>query len=607
MPANNDPQRYLSRRQAIALTGAAGVGSLAGCLGGDGDDGVPDALEDGTGEVDAEFPEDYEETMNQAVPGGSANPFGAEYIFNPFHTQWNAGDVQELSFEYLAVYHTGEGEFVPRVADDWEVNRDTGITRVELSEEYGWSDGSDVTAQDFVTTMKLNSYMGLGLQDYVDIENGIRTDGEYAFEIELIDELQDLEQELWMNAWAETLLHVNHEQYGGFVERFDEAETDEEIEAVQRDVISYEPEWNEVLYSGPLMFVEANEQYADQVPNQNHPAAAEWDFYLRHGEYEEEPGLRAEEVTWRHNDPTLQDLPERYDEPPVSFSGQSFAILFGTEDEYIRDYPEVRKAISYAVDFENIVNVTAPGTPVDTLSAGIDFGYAEHFIHDDVMDAMANYAPRDTDRATDLLEDAGFTQEDGNWLTPDGNEWELNFPVGDWFADHSEIIANNLNEFGITVDHYIDEMPTWQSEVEADNAYDLTVQLNYGMARDYHAYSDLDEELNNPDRGILTERPLFDAVVEVPEIGNPDGDTVEIDLEEELSGIQTAANDEELLESSTALAWAHNQLLPGAMIFPWSEHYWVDAGGYDFDIESDDWLTSNRIAHYLIENGLQPE
>ncbi|WP_459885890.1 hypothetical protein [Halostagnicola bangensis] len=37
---------------------------------------------------------------------------------------------------------------------------------------------------------------------------------------------------------------------------------------------------------------------------------------------------------------------------------------------------------------------------------------------------------------------------------------------------------------------------------------------------------------------------------------------------------------------------------------PWNEHYWVNADEWDFDLETDDWLTSNRIVHDILQNGL---
>ncbi|MEY7848525.1 ABC transporter substrate-binding protein [Natrarchaeobius sp. A-rgal3] len=605
MPARRYRHDYLSRRRVLALTGVAGATALAGCSGDENGD-ADDLLGGDHDEVEVDYPENYAEEMNQAVPSGAVNPFDDEHIFNPYHHAWNPGDAQETSFEYLTIFHTEEGEFIPRVAENWQIDDDLH-TRVEISDEYAWSDGTSVTAADFVTALRLEGYMQMGIEQYVDPDTGVTTDGDYAFEIEPRDEFTDLEEELWLNQWIEALLNVSEAQYGEFIEEFEAADSDDEHEAVQEDVIGFEPSWNEALFSGPFVFVEANEEFADQVPNPHHPIAQDWDFYLRHGEYEGEEGLHAEEVDWEHNDPTIENLPDIYDEPPVSFSGQSFAIIFGRDDEYIRDYPEVRQALAYAVDMPNLVDVTSPGTPVDTYSTGIDYGYVEHFVRDDVLDAMPNYAPEDTDTAQNLLEDVGFTLEDDEWHTPDGDLWTLNFPVGDWFDTHSEMVYNNLAEFGIDVDYFLDEMPTWQSEVEPDLEFDLTVHLNYGMARQYHAHADLYEEMYNPDRGILTERNLFDEVVEVPEVGNPDGDTVEIDIPDALDGLAAAQSDEEAMDYATDLAWAHNQLLPAAVVHPWSEHYWVNAGEWDFDLDSDAWLTSNRITHYLLEHGLSPE
>lgn len=605
MPANHRRQVAVSRRKVLALTGTVGVGAVAGCLGGD-DDDDEDLLNGGLDTVEVDYNENYEEEMNEAVPSGAVNPFNAEYIFNPYHSSWNPGDAQETSFEYLAVYSTEEGEFIPRIAESWEIDEETAATRVEISDEYGWSDGSPVTAADFVTALKLEAYLDQGIETYVDPDD-IVTDGDYAFELQPREGYQSVEEELWLNQWAEALLNVSEAQYGEFVERFDDAEDDDEIESIQQDVVSFEPEWNEALFSGPFVFVEANEEFADQVPNPEHPIAQDWEFYLRHGQAEEEAGLRAGEVDWEHNDPTLQDLPEKYDSPPVSFSGQSFALLFGPEDEYISSSPQVRQALAHAVDFERLVDEFSPDTPVDPYSCGIDAGYVEFFVEEDVLEAMTNYVPQETDLAAELLEDEGFTLDDGQWYTPDDEPWELNFPVGDWFPDQAEMIYNNLDQFGVGIDYYVDEMPTWQAEVEDGSQYDISVHLNYGMARDYHAHADLQEELFGPVRGAVSETGILENEVEVPEVGNPDGDTITVDFEESLNALATAEDEEEVMEHATELAWAHNQLLPAAMIHPWSEHYWVNAGEWDFDLESDDWLTSNRIVHYFLENGLEPQ
>ncbi|WP_247004266.1 ABC transporter substrate-binding protein [Halosolutus gelatinilyticus] len=605
MPAKKHRQEYLSRRQILATTGVTGATALAGCFGGD--DDPSDLLGGDFDEVDIDHPENYEEEMNEAVPSGAVNPYNGEYIFNPYHHAWNPGDAQETMYEYLAIYHTGDGEFIPRIAEDWEIDEETRLTTITISDEYGWSDGTPVTAGDFVTKLKLEGYMQMGINEYVDPGEGIRVVDDHTFEIEPREEYVGLEEDLWLNQWIEVLLDVSEEQFGPVVEKFENASSDDEIEEVQRNLVSLKPHWNQILASGPFMFVEANEEFADQVPNQHHPIAKDFDFYLRHGEYEGEQGLQAGEVDWEHNNPTLEDLPDKYGEPPVSFSGQTFAIIFGRDDEYIRDYPEVRKAIAYAVDMEHLVDVVTPETPVDEYSAGIDVGYIEHFVEEDVLNAMPNYAPEDLDTARDLLEGVGFSYENGEWYTPDGDRWTLHFPVGDWFRTASEIISNNLAEFGIKMDYYVSEMQTWQSEHQADLKYDLTVHLNYGMARQYHAHSDLYEEMNNPDRGILTERNLFGEEVEVPEVGNPDGDAVTINIPDALNGLATAGSQDEAMKHATDLAWMHNQLLPAAMVHPWSEHYWVNAGEWDFDLESNAWLTSNRITHYLLEHGLSPQ
>lgn len=602
MVANDSRKNGVSRRRMLAVLSAAGATALAGCFSGDNEanDLLNSASEydDILDEVD--YNENYEEDYHQVIPD-SANPYNDEFVRNPYHLN---GDVDQLfGNEYLTVYNTDLGEFVPRIADDWEVGEDL-TTEITLNEDYAWSNGTDVTAHDFVTQLKLDGYTELGIEQYIDPEEGVYADGDYTLVIEPRDDLTDLEDGLWINQWAETILYVSEEQFGEFVERFENAADDEEIQNIQEDLINLNLSWNQALYSGPFVYVEANEEYADQVPNPEHPIAQEWDFYLRANLYEGEEGLRAEKVDWLHQEPTLNNVPDIYDEPPVSYSGQSFAIIFGPEDEYIRDNPEVRQALSYAVDMPHIVETTAPNTPVDEYGTGIDAGYVENFVHREVLDAMPNYAPQDTDTAQGLLENVGFELDDNQWYTPDGNRWTINFPVGNWFENHSEIISNNLSEFGINMDHYVMQFPTWESDVHSTLDFDMTSHLNYGVAFDYHPYSDLDGAFRHPDRHVFKDVELFEPEVEVPEVGVPDGDMVTMNIIDKLDEMRLAEDEEELMNHASDLAWAHNYLLPGVTVMPWSEHFWINVGEWDFDIETNDWLTSNREVHYLLQNGL---
>lgn len=611
MVANDSRKTGVSRRRVLAVSSITGAAALAGCIGGD-DNGDDEELLNETNENSADdydevidevdYNENYEEEYAEVVPD-SANPYDDEFLRNPYAIN---GTVDQLfGNEYLTVYNTDKGEFIPRVAEEWEIGDDR-TTTISLSEDYSWSNGTDVTAQDFVTQLKLDSYAELGIEEFVDPAEGFYAEDDYTLVIEPRDDFTNLEEAFWMNQWAETILYVSEEQFGEFVERFEDAEDDDERQSVQEDLVALDLSWNQSLYSGPFIYVDANEEYADQLPNPEHPIAQDWEFYLRAGQYEGEEGLRAEEVDWVHQEPTLENLPEIYEEPPVSYSGQSFAILFGPQDEYISNNPEVRQALSYVVDMPTIVETTAPGTPVDEYATGIDAGYVENFVHEDVLDALPNYAPPDTDTAQGLLEDVGFDLDDGQWYTPDGEQWEINFPVGNWFTNHSEIIANNLSEFGIEVDHYISEFPTWEEDTYSTFEFDMSVHLDYGTAFDYHPYSDLDGAFRHPDRHVFEDIELFEPEVEVPEVGNPDGEMVTMNIVEKLDEMRLAESDEELMDYASELGWAHNYLLPGTTVMPWSEHLWVNTGEWDFDIETNDWLTRNREIHYLLQNGLSP-
>ena len=613
MPQDRNWQDRVSRRTVLEMTGVAGVGALAGCSGNGPDNpgeiegnvsqtggGGGSGNESNAEGANSDLAQNYEEQLSQVVPSGAVNPYDGEWIFNPYHTSWNPGDAQEMSYEYFAVYNTAKGEFIPRVGKEW--SHEDGVSRGVLNENYAWSNGDPLTAQDIATSIKLSIYMEQGISQFIE-PDGVTVVDDYTFELKPKAEYEDIETQLWYNQWVETLINTPQSHFGEFVEKFDEATTQDEITSVQQEVVEFDPHWDEIPFSGPFTYVEANEEYADQIPNQEHPVAKDFGFYQRHGVYEEEAGLRAGEVTYQHQDSTLQNLPEKYDSPPVSYSGQSFALLFGPTDEFIKSDPRVRQALAFAIDFASVTQSTKPGTPVDEHSGGIDAGYIEHYVQEDVLSSMTNYVPRDTERATSLLEEAGFSKQGGTWQNPNGEEWQLNFPVGDWFQTPSQIVADNLSNFGISVDHYVDSMTTYNSEVEQPLDYDISLHLNYGQARQYHSYPDLEAAYFGPTRGAVNQVGTLSEEVEIPEVGNPEGSTTTINLRKTLDQLSVASSDEEVVELSTQLSWAHNQLLPGAQMFPWSEFYWVNAGEWNFDLETDSWLTSNRIAHYFLQNG----
>lgn len=576
----------ISRRQMLALSSAAGVGTVAGCL-------------DGGGTAA------YEDDLEAYTPSPAVNPFDGEYVFNPWHPNYDFGDSQEQVNEYLTVYHTEREEFVPRVAEEWTVDENNHTT-LEISDEYAWSDGTDLTVQDLVTQLKIEIYLEQPVSEYI-APDGFEIVDDYTVEIEPRPEYEDLEESLWLNQWIEFIFQTPHEIWGDFVDDFEAAEGDEdEMESVRQDVADFAPEWDETVFSGPFVYEEANEQFAHQIPNPHHPIAQDFEIYFEHGISEEEEGLRSGDVDHHHQNPTFADLPDKYEAAPAAFSGQSFAILFGPEDEYVAEDHRVRQAIAHAIDFETVRDAQTPETPLDQYSTGIDAGYVEAFVDDDVLSEMNDYTGANTDRAAELLEDAGFEHEDGQWMTPDGEEWELNFPVSNWYEDASDVVQSNLNEFGIAVDWFVDEQGTWEAEHLDDNSYDMSANLAYGIARQYHAHADFQDVFFGPDWGAV-EIGLLDEEVEVPEVGDPEGDTVTIDIRETWEEMAVADSHEEVVEHATELAWVHNQLLPAAVIHPWSEHYWVNAEEWNFDLDSDAWFTSNRIYHYILEEGLEPQ
>lgn len=219
MVAHDSRKTGVSRRRVLAVSSITGATALAGCFGGDDNQDEEELLNETNEDSarvydevldDIDYNENYEEEYQEVVPD-SANPYDDAFLRNPYHLN---GDVDQLfGNEYLSVYNTETGEFVLRVADDWEVDNDL-TTTITLSEDYSWSNGSDITAHDFVTQLKLDGYANLGIEEFVDPAEGFYADGDYTLVIEPREAFTDLEESFWVNQWAETILYVSEEQFG---------------------------------------------------------------------------------------------------------------------------------------------------------------------------------------------------------------------------------------------------------------------------------------------------------------------------------------------------------------------------------------------------------
>ena len=117
------------------------------------------------------------------------------------------------------------------------------------------------------------------------------------------------------------------------------------------------------------------------------------------------------------------------------------------------DDPDVRKALSMAVDREQVTEIGMQGYTYPADCTGLTGSYDTW--RDDAVVESCTWTDRDLEGAGELLDDAGITLgADGKRVLPDGTPFAFDFSVGstssDWVSV-GNVISQNLAELGVTV------------------------------------------------------------------------------------------------------------------------------------------------------------
>lgn len=124
------------------------------------------------------------------------------------------------------------------------------------------------------------------------------------------------------------------------------------------------------------------------------------------------------------------------------------------------DNVDVCRALSYAVDVENILELTSDGKGFPVGSSMFP-AFKKYYV-----DLTGTY-PTDLEKAKELLADAGY---------PDGFSFSITVPSN--YQPHVEaaqVVAEQLKKIGVTADIKLVEWNTWLSEVYSGRQYEATL------------------------------------------------------------------------------------------------------------------------------------
>ncbi|GAB3603802.1 ABC transporter substrate-binding protein [Microbacterium aureliae] len=396
----------LAAAAALALTGCAGGGQEAASS-------------------------DLDGTQLLTIPREDMGTFDRN--FNPFANP-DFPMTHQAIYESMLIFNPADGSTTPWLATDWRVAEDgSGITYT-LRDDVTWSDGEDFGADDVVLSFDLQREIRGGF-DYIDTVTAVDDlTVEFAFNEPFSPALLDIGQQIIAPAhiWSEVedpTTFANEEPVG----------TGPYTEVSNFQAQSFDLLRNPNYWQPDKQKIEGVRMLAFAGNDGANLAAANGD------------------VDWAPQ--FIPNIDEAYvaKDPEHRFywfppTGSMINWQFNTTKAPFDD-PNVRKALSMAVDREQVTKIGMQGYTDPADCTGLSGAYDSW--RDDSIAGECAWTERDLEAAGELLDEAGITAgADGTRTLPDGSPFAFDFSVGstssDWVSV-GNVISQNLADLGVTV------------------------------------------------------------------------------------------------------------------------------------------------------------
>jgi len=586
---NDDYSGTISRRHVLRLTGVSGAAALAGCTGGSSSDGGGSGGDSSSGDGSASGTGVADITLTGATNEGVP----ANMHLNPMATQnydWTAGN---HIFERFAAYNFSTQEFEMAGLEDWSFDDQT--VTLTIREDLKWDTGDHVTADDVITQFKLMEKTEATLWDFTDSVAKGEDDKTVVLTLSRPSNPEIIKHTL---ANSDLRIHGYQPVYNEFL--------DQDAAAVQQF------EWEEDVHgNGPFKFDSKSNQAWTLTRNEHFYDADNINFstyeLLSRGDNSAlQQGLMGGEldvVSSLFVPPTIAgNLPETVEEVTLP-ANWGYGVIFNHNDEHFGKRA-VRQAVAHVINRQQVADNAGPRTkrPAPKVT-GIAPADQESWLGD-AYDSFESYGPNATqsEEATALLEEAGYSKSNGTWQDGDGNALGGSYmtPAGwsDW-TTATNTVVDQLNAFGF--DFEINSIPTsdfYSAYTESNFAIGAFYWMP-GGARSSFPYFPLRWQLNNPDIG--GGHNFEETEYTIPAMSGSGEMT--INPFEEIRTVATTQDEAQVRETVQRVAWHSNQNLPILALVEKQDQSWLTSDGWDIPPADDAARGVKWPSHWLPKQG----
>ncbi len=415
-------------------------------------------------EAPAEVVYDRSETIY--VSGAAWGPPSTWNPFQPGSLANTTGTIGNV-YEFLFVYDPLSGEMTPWLAESGEWTDDTTYA-VTLRSGLTWSDGEALTADDVAFTYELGQqYAAMWFSPMWEYLTSITVADdlnlEFAFENPLYQEFENnlynipiVPKHLWEGRSEEEITTgANENPIGSGAYLY-------ETHGEDRNV------WlrNENWWGGDIFGMPAPRRIVDIRTSSNNVALG--------------MVLKGELDLSNNFLPGVAELADKgyvdtyYEGAPYMLSANT-AVLFLNTTKPPMDDPAFRKALAYAINVDDIVNVAYANLVRAASPTGLLPNLSDYVDEDLVASKGWTYDPEE---AQSILKAAGYVMgDDGMFNAADGSDIELEVtcPFGwtDWM-EAIAVISSSAQEAGINVIDVTPDYGAWNDALQG-GTFDMTL------------------------------------------------------------------------------------------------------------------------------------